>query len=101
MERPSGENAIAVDIDFSGADNDLRHILRMRPAVLRRLGWHYHRVQSFDLFADPDQVALRIARIVGYGVQGEPQRESEERGERGELTAQRGQGESTAQRERE
>ena len=22
--------------------------------MLRRLGWHYHRVHSFDLFADPD-----------------------------------------------
>ncbi len=61
------ERAIAVDIDFSGENESLRHTLRVRPAVLRRLGWHYHRVQSFDLFADPEQVALRIARIVGYG----------------------------------
>ena len=59
--------AIAVDVDFTGEDSDLRHTLRLRPAVLRRLGWHYHRVQSFDLFADPDGVAMRIARIVGYG----------------------------------
>ncbi|MGO3734175.1 MAG: AAA family ATPase [Canibacter sp.] len=62
------DRAIAVDIDFSGEDDDLRHTLRLRPAVSRRLGWHYHRVQSFDLFADPDQVARRIARIVGYNV---------------------------------
>ena len=37
-----------------------------RPSVLRRLGWHFHRVHSFDLFADPERVALRVASIVGY-----------------------------------
>jgi hypothetical protein len=67
-----GDKAIAVDIDFSGDDEDLRHTLRLRPAVLRRLGWHYHRVQSFDLFADPEQVALRIARIIGYAANSTP-----------------------------
>lgn len=63
-----GERAIAVDLDFPGSDDSLRDALRLRPAVLRRLGWHYHRAQSFDLFSDPDEVALRIARIVGYEV---------------------------------
>lgn len=61
-----GERAIAIDLDFSGADQGLRSALRLRPAVLRRLGWHYHRVHSFDLFADPERVALRVASIVGY-----------------------------------
>lgn len=62
-----GERAIAVDLDFSGAEEQgLRSALRLRPAVLRRLGWHYHRVHSFDLFADPERVALRVASIVGY-----------------------------------
>jgi hypothetical protein len=64
-----GERAIAIDLDLgSGGDrgDSLRDTLRLRPAVLRRLGWHYHRVQSFDLFTDPDEVAHRIARIVGY-----------------------------------
>ncbi|UOR00833.1 AAA family ATPase [Leucobacter allii] len=64
-----GDRAIAIDLDLgAGGDggDSIRDTLRLRPAVLRRLGWHYHRVQSFDLFADPDEVALRIARIVGY-----------------------------------
>ena len=39
----------------------LRESLRLRPDVLRRLGWHYLRVHSFELFADPDAVAGRIA----------------------------------------
>lgn len=62
-----GERAIAIDLDFAGAvEQGLRSSLRLRPAVLRRLGWHYHRVHSFDLFADPERVALRVASIVGY-----------------------------------
>jgi len=62
-----GDRAIAVDLDFAGADEQgLRSSLRLRPAVLRRLGWHYNRVHSFDLFADPERVALRVASIVGY-----------------------------------
>ena len=61
-----GEKAIAIDLDLGESGDSLRDTLRLRPAVLRRLGWHYHRAQSFDLFANPDEVALRIARIVGY-----------------------------------
>ncbi|WP_258566538.1 AAA family ATPase [Leucobacter luti] len=58
--------AIAIDIDLGDGSDSLRDTLRLRPAVLRRLGWHYHRVQSFDLFADPDEAARRIARILGH-----------------------------------
>ncbi|WP_353055614.1 AAA family ATPase [Leucobacter sp. CX87] len=61
-----GERAIAVELDYAGGEESLRDALRLRPTVLRRLGWHYHRVHSFDLFADPEQVALRIAGIIGY-----------------------------------
>lgn len=63
-----GERAIAIDIDLGTASEEgssLRDALRLRPSVLRRLGWHYHRVQSFDLFADSDGVAERIARVLG------------------------------------
>ena len=63
-----GERAIAIDIDLGDGSESLRDTLRLRPAVLRRLGWHYHRVQSFDLFTDPEEVARRIARIVGADV---------------------------------
>ncbi|RGE18975.1 AAA family ATPase [Leucobacter sp. wl10] len=77
-----GERAIAIDLDLGAggdAGDSLRDTLRLRPAVLRRLGWHYHRVQSFDLFSDPDEVARRIARIVGY----EADEASEDGGARG------------------
>ena len=33
--------------------------------MLKRLGWHYLRVHSFDLFSDPDAVASRIAIALG------------------------------------
>jgi len=59
-----GDRAIAVDLDLGDGDG-LRDALRLRPAVLRRLGWHYHRVHSFDLFSDPDEVAQRICRVIG------------------------------------
>lgn len=55
-----------MDLDFTGGEESLRDALRLRPSVLRRLGWHYHRVHSFDLFADPERVALRVAGILGY-----------------------------------
>lgn len=61
-----GGRAVAVDLDFGEGDHSLRDALRMRPSILRRLGWHYHRVHSFDLFADPERVALRVASMLGY-----------------------------------
>ena len=58
--------AVAVETDYLGSDTSLREALRLHPSVLRRLGWHYVRVHSFDLFADPDAVAERIARTIGF-----------------------------------
>lgn len=52
----------------SGAPRDvvsLRESLRLRPEMLRRLGWHYLRVHAFELFSDPDRVADRIATMLG------------------------------------
>ena len=39
----------------------LRESLRLRPELLKRLGWYYLRVHSFELFANPDAIAHRIA----------------------------------------
>lgn len=43
----------------------LRESLRLRPELLRRLGWHYLRIHAFELFSDPDAVATRIATMLG------------------------------------
>lgn len=57
--------AIAVESDPEVGSDSLRESLRLRPDVLRRLGWHYLRVHSFDLFSDPDGVASKIVSMLG------------------------------------
>ena len=54
----AAENSIAASVS-------LRESLRLRPEMLRRLGWHYVRVHTFELFKDPDAVANRIATLLG------------------------------------
>jgi len=61
----NGGTCIVVDTDAVLAGRSLRESLRLRPEVLRRLGWHYARVHAFELFSDPDAVADRIARLAG------------------------------------
>lgn len=62
-----GGRAIAIDTDGLDAnvtaeeEPTLREALRLRPELLKRLGWYYIRVHAFELFADPDAVARRIA----------------------------------------
>jgi hypothetical protein len=60
-----GSRAITVETDGALATRSLRTGLRVRPEMLKRLGWHYLRVHSFDLFSDPDAVAARIAIALG------------------------------------
>ena len=60
--------AIETDSTFAGLPGEspsLRETLRLRPEMLRRLGWHYLRVHAFELFSDPDSVADRIAEALG------------------------------------
>ena len=60
---------VAVDTDQQLLEMSIREGLRLRPQALTRLGWHYLRVHSFELFADPEAVAERIARMAGIGVE--------------------------------
>ncbi|WP_150308866.1 AAA family ATPase [Planctomonas psychrotolerans] len=57
--------AIAIETDSIVGQASLRESLRLRPEMLKRLGWHYLRVHSFELFADPDAVASKIAKALG------------------------------------
>ncbi|MFT4030089.1 MAG: AAA family ATPase [Protaetiibacter sp.] len=61
----NGGMCVVVDTDAVFAGRSLREALRLRPEVLRRLGWHYARVHAFELFTDPDAVADRIAQTAG------------------------------------
>lgn len=60
-----GSKALAVESDAVLGRGTLRESLRLRPQMLRRLGWHYMRVHSFELFAEPETVASRIAAVLG------------------------------------
>ncbi|MBX3196491.1 MAG: AAA family ATPase [Microbacteriaceae bacterium] len=63
----NGGTCVVVETDRVLLPRSLRESLRLRPEVLRRLGWHYARVHAFELFADPEAVADRVARIAGLG----------------------------------
>ncbi|MCU4671871.1 AAA family ATPase [Microbacterium fluvii] len=60
-----GGKAVVVESDPETIGESLRESLRLRPQILRRLGWHYVRVHSFDLYSDPAGVAARIAGLLG------------------------------------
>ncbi|UWF78723.1 AAA family ATPase [Microbacterium sp. EF45047] len=57
--------AVVIESDPESRGESLRESLRLRPQVLRRLGWHYVRVHAFDLYSDPASVATRIASVLG------------------------------------
>jgi hypothetical protein len=44
--------------------------LRLRPGLLRAMGWDYHRVHAFEIFAQPQEVANRIAMKLGIDLRG-------------------------------
>ena len=56
--------AVAIDTDDVLSTGTLREALRLRPAALRQLGWHYVRVHSFELFANPDGIADRVQQLL-------------------------------------
>ncbi|MFC6325907.1 AAA family ATPase [Microbacterium koreense] len=60
-----GGKAVVAESDPETIGDSLREALRLRPQILRRLGWHYVRVHSFDLYSDPAAVAGRIAALLG------------------------------------
>lgn len=60
-----GGYCVAVETDAALTGSSLRESLRLRPDLLRRLGWHYARVHVFELFSDPDGVADRILALAG------------------------------------
>ncbi|MFT4210468.1 MAG: AAA family ATPase [Microbacterium sp.] len=57
--------AVVVESDPETRHESLRESLRLRPQILRRLGWHYLRVHAFDLYSDPAAVAARVAAMLG------------------------------------
>ena len=64
-----GGRCAVIETDAMLGRGSLRESLRLRPELLRRLGWHYIRVHSFELFSDPDAVARRIVTLLGADAQ--------------------------------
>lgn len=60
-----GGRCAVIESDTVLHRSSLRESLRLRPELLRRLGWHYVRVHAFELFSDPDAVAHRIMTLLG------------------------------------
>ena len=60
-----GGICVAIETDTVLHRGSLRESLRLRPELLRRLGWHYLRVHAFELFSDPDAVAAKVAHLLG------------------------------------
>ncbi|MHB1172466.1 MAG: AAA family ATPase [Lacisediminihabitans sp.] len=56
---------LTIETDGALQGTSLRESLRLRPEMLRRLGWHYLRVHAFELFSDPDAVADRVVGMLG------------------------------------
>ena len=61
----NGGICLTIETDTVLHGTSLRESLRLRPEMLRRLGWHYLRVHAFELFSDPDAVADRICVLLG------------------------------------
>jgi len=68
-----GEKAAIVEPDWGILGYNLTERYRLRPALLEAMGWMYLRVPSFELFADPEQVARSIALSLGIEVTKKPQ----------------------------
>ncbi len=56
---------LTIETDTVLQGSSMREALRLRPELLRRLGWHYLRVYAFELFSDPDAVADRVVHMLG------------------------------------
>lgn len=63
-----GNKALVVEPDWSNTDLELTERIRLRPALLRNLGWSYQRVYSFEVFSDPQSVAERIGIRLGVEI---------------------------------
>ena len=65
-----GKSAVVIDADWSLAGESWEEKLRLRPGLLRAMGWEYHRVHAFEIFAQPQEVANRIAMKLGIDLRG-------------------------------
>lgn len=68
-----GQKTAVIVPDWTLRGESWTEKLRLRPSLLKAMGWRYIRVHSFDLFADPQAVAHRIAEDLGMQLSKRPQ----------------------------
>jgi hypothetical protein len=66
------KQAAVIEPDWSLKGLNRSEKFRIRPGLLKALGWNYIRVHSFELFSDPQAVALRIAEQLGMQISKRP-----------------------------
>ncbi len=59
--------------DWNLEGDDLNEKLRLLPALMSRMGWQVIRVHSFELFSDPEALAIRIGEGLGMQLSKRPQ----------------------------
>ena len=59
--------------DWNLYGDDLNEKLRLLPALLTGMGWQVVRVHSFELFSDPEALAIRIGEGLGMQLTKRPQ----------------------------
>ena len=65
--------AAAVLPDWNLAGDSISERVRLRPALLKAMGWRVVRVHTFELFADPEALAIRIGESLGMQLTKRPQ----------------------------
>lgn len=60
-----GNKAGVIQADWLELGQPTSERLRLHPALLEAMGWQFIPVRSFELFSDPQTVALRIAIAIG------------------------------------
>lgn len=66
------KSAVVIEPDWSIPGENRTERFKIRPGLIKSLGWKYQRVFSFELFSDPQAVALRIAESLGMQVSKRP-----------------------------
>ncbi|CAB4604536.1 unannotated protein [freshwater metagenome] len=66
------KTSAVIEPDWSIPGQSRTEKFRIRPGLLTSMGWKYVRVYSFELFSDPEAVAIRIAEQLGLQVTKRP-----------------------------
>ncbi|MFM1957829.1 MAG: hypothetical protein RI929_192 [Actinomycetota bacterium] len=64
-----GNRAAVVDADWALKGENWDEKLWLRPGLLRAMGWMYIRVHALEIFAQPQDVANRIAKQLGVDIE--------------------------------